>query len=155
MIWKEATRLNFRMNGCWMFRRLGRSYPWLDASACINLNAKKNAPYDYGAFLAIRAWRCPTFTREPALSSALNRFTVLFGMGRSGTNSLWSSGKTFALVWPPRSNQQIHRVRIRSAFQPYFECVKLGITSLIMKPLTWINSSKQPIKVIGSSRTSN
>ena len=38
------------------------------------------------------AWRCPTFTRESALSSALSRFTVLFGMGRSGTNSLWSSG---------------------------------------------------------------
>ena len=28
------------------------------------------------------------------LSSALSRFTVLFGMGRSGSNSLWSSGKT-------------------------------------------------------------
>ena len=27
------------------------------------------------------------------LSSALRRFTVLFGMGRSGTTSLWSSGK--------------------------------------------------------------
>jgi len=29
------------------------------------------------------------------VSSALRRFTVLFGMGRSGTNSLWSSGITF------------------------------------------------------------
>ena len=46
------------------------------------------------AFLAVRAWRCPTFTRESALSSALSRFTVLFGMGRSGTNLLWSSGIT-------------------------------------------------------------
>ena len=29
------------------------------------------------------------------LSSAIKRFTVLFGMGRSGTASLWSSGKGF------------------------------------------------------------
>ena len=27
----------------------------------------------------------------PALSSALRRFTVLFGMGRRGSNALWSS----------------------------------------------------------------
>ena len=27
----------------------------------------------------------------PALSSALRRFTVLFGMGRRGPNALWSS----------------------------------------------------------------
>ena len=32
------------------------------------------------------------------LSSALSRFTVLFGMGRSGSNSLWSSGKTCDLA---------------------------------------------------------
>ena len=30
----------------------------------------------------------------PALSSALRRFTVLFGMGRRGANALWSSEKT-------------------------------------------------------------
>ena len=29
----------------------------------------------------------------PALSSALRRFTVLFGMGRRGANALWSSEK--------------------------------------------------------------
>ena len=29
------------------------------------------------------------------LSSAIRCFTVLFGMGRSGTTSLWSSGKGF------------------------------------------------------------
>ena len=34
-------------------------------------------------------WRCPTFTQVSALSSALRRFTVLFGMGRRGTTSLW------------------------------------------------------------------
>ena len=32
----------------------------------------------------------------PALSSALRRFTVLFGMGRRGANALWSSEKTVA-----------------------------------------------------------
>ena len=32
--------------------------------------------------------------RESPLSSALSRFTVLFGMGRGGSNSLWSSGMT-------------------------------------------------------------
>ena len=32
------------------------------------------------------------------LSSAIKRFTVLFGMGRSGTASLWSSGKGFVLA---------------------------------------------------------
>ena len=30
------------------------------------------------------------------LSSAIRCFTVLFGMGRSGTSSLWASGKGFA-----------------------------------------------------------
>ena len=32
------------------------------------------------------------------LSSAIRRFTVLFGMGRSGTASLWSSGNGFCLL---------------------------------------------------------
>ena len=32
----------------------------------------------------------------PALSSALRRFTVLFGKGRCGANALWSSEKTVA-----------------------------------------------------------
>ena len=32
-----------------------------------------------------------------ALSSALRRFTVLFGMGRSGTTSLWPPGKALIL----------------------------------------------------------
>ena len=33
------------------------------------------------------------------LSSALNRFTVLFGMGRGGSNSLWSSGNLDDLMF--------------------------------------------------------
>src|SRR6185369_1190763 len=76
---------------------------------------------------------CPTFTRESALSSAQRRFTVLFGMGRSGTTSLWSSGLTGChRGLEPR--QPIHRVFISSqaaawlfisiAFNP-------GITALI------------------------
>ena len=31
-------------------------------------------------------------TANAALSSALRRFTVLFGMGRGGSGGLWSSG---------------------------------------------------------------
>lgn len=39
------------------------------------------------------AWRCPTFTwGDPTLSSAMNRFTVEFGMGSGGSSSLWSPG---------------------------------------------------------------
>ena len=33
--------------------------------------------------------------RDGPLSSALSRFTVLFGMGRGGSNSLWSSGSNW------------------------------------------------------------
>ena len=43
------------------------------------------------------------------LSSALSRFTVLFGMGRSGSNSLWSSGKTDDLLDNRRQKQQPSR----------------------------------------------
>ena len=43
------------------------------------------------------------------LSSALSRFTVLFGMGRSGSNSLWSSGKTDDLLNDHRQRQQPSR----------------------------------------------
>ena len=35
---------------------------------------------------------------QSALSSAWSRFTVLFGMGRGGTDSLWSSGMTCCRV---------------------------------------------------------
>ena len=78
---------------------------------------KKTPPHVRGRFLLLRAWRCPTFTRESALSSAQRRFTVLFGMGRSGTTSLWSSGKTFchlglvkSLKISIQSRQPIYRV---------------------------------------------
>ena len=63
--------------------------------------------------LQILAWRWPTFTRESALSSALSHFTVLFGMGRSGTNSLWSSGLTgwSAEVWEDVQHTQFVELR--------------------------------------------
>ena len=38
----------------------------------------------------------PTFTQGSALSSARSRFTVLFGMGRGGTNLLLSSGSEYS-----------------------------------------------------------
>ena len=42
------------------------------------------------------------------LSSALSRFTVLFGMGRGGSNSLWSSGNRVDLL---RSHRQATAVK--------------------------------------------
>jgi hypothetical protein len=43
---------------------------------------------------------------QSALSSAWSRFTVLFGMGRGGTDSLWSSGMTCCRVafWGATTN---------------------------------------------------
>ena len=46
---------------------------------------------------------------QSALSSAWSCFTVLFGMGRGGTSSLWSSGMTGCCV---------ARVRVNLAPQP-------------------------------------
>jgi hypothetical protein len=46
------------------------------------------------------------------LSSALKRFTVLFGMGRSGSTSLWSSGKDDGRTergWHPSQPTQFGR----------------------------------------------
>jgi hypothetical protein len=42
----------------------------------------------------IRAWQCPTFAPESALSSALSGFTSEVGMGSGGSRSLWPPGKT-------------------------------------------------------------
>ena len=101
----------------------------------------KNAPLIRGGrFLAVIAWRCPTFTRESALSSALTRFTVLFGMGRSGTKSLWSSGITCCHL-DLRSGQPIYRanqlvfstLKCDRSHSSYFWMRQLGITSLILR----------------------
>ena len=47
----------------------------------------------------------------PALSSARRRFTVLFGMGRRGTNALCSSEKT--AVGPARKQDQPVREEVK------------------------------------------
>ena len=40
------------------------------------------------------AWQCPTLTQgDPALPSAIRRFTSEFGMGSGGTNALLPPGK--------------------------------------------------------------
>ena len=76
----------------------------------------------------VRAWRWPTFTREPALSSALSRFTVLFEMGRSGTNLLWSSGKTLYCVDVFYQHNEFIEFGISFSRIYIFDCVCLGIT---------------------------
>ena len=72
---------------------------------------------------AVRAvWGCLTMTyfhgRESPLSSALSRFTVLFGMGRGGSNSLWSSGMTCRpqrnAARPIRKKQEVFGLDSRS-----------------------------------------
>ncbi len=47
-----------------------------------------------------------------ALSSARGRFTVLFGMGRSGTTQLWSSGVTGRGGRLPGGSGHLHRVEV-------------------------------------------
>ena len=46
-------------------------------------------------------------TKKIALSSALERFTVLFGMGRGGSTPLWSSdiGRLHGSRWVARLRQ--------------------------------------------------
>ena len=64
-------------------RSVGKSAPKKTNPQAFDLGVWCNLPDDD---LLSRA-RC-------SLSSALKRFTVLFGMGRSGSTSLWSSGMT-------------------------------------------------------------
>jgi hypothetical protein len=74
------------------FKRMAR-YQIFAAFACI---VSKKSPTQSWAF-RIRAWRCPTFTWQPAtLSSALSGFTSEFEMGSGGSRSLCSPSK---LVW--------------------------------------------------------
>ena len=51
------------------------------------------------------------------LSSAIRRFTVLFGMGRSGTTSLWSSGKGFVFTKKTNSFLDGNEAQIVSSHQ--------------------------------------
>ena len=43
------------------------------------------------------------------LSSAQKRFTVLFGMGRSGTTLLWPSGKGFVSLILARARRNLRK----------------------------------------------
>ena len=56
-------------------------------------------------------WKSLTVTyfhwKYNQLSSAQKRFTVLFGMGRSGTTSVWPSGKGFEGFRRKRLNLRI------------------------------------------------
>ena len=97
-------------------------------------SAEKNAPALAEAFRAVIAWRWPTFTRESALSSAQRRFTVLFGMGRSGTTSLWSSGITCCRT-DHGSAQRIYRANQLVNYDTYL-CF---YTARILNASTWHN----------------
>ena len=102
------------------------------------------------AHVTIRAWRWPTFTRESALSSARSRFTVLFGMGRSGTNLLWSSGITgWRAVFEEQPVEFIEQISFNLD-----GCTVLFRNCVFLNASTWHNTFEL-IKVIGSSRTSN
>jgi hypothetical protein len=75
------------------------------------------------------------------LSSALNRFTVLFGMGRSGSNSLWSSGNSDDLLI--RRRTAAARKRSDSEKAKWLYCVSS------------LKTSETGSTVIGSSLTGN
>ena len=80
----------------------------------------------------------------PALSSALRRFTVLFGMGRRGANALWSSEKTVA-----RQAEPAPRHAYRSTT---LEEVKRGSVMDFYQALVKL---RKGLAVIGSSHTGN
>jgi hypothetical protein len=81
---------------------------------------------------------------ESALSSALSRFTVLFGMGRSGSNSLWSSDvKLETGNW-----------RNPGVSSPQSEEVK-GVSIVSLATRLWPVFQFPELKAIGSSRTVN
>ena len=75
---------------------------------------------------------------QSALSSARNRFTVLFGMGRGGANALWSSGILVRLFTGSEMDKQ-------KKWFALGRCV----------PCTTARLGYSEAKVIGSSRTGN
>jgi hypothetical protein len=65
----------------------------LHAQDCARAGRKKNAPPVIGEAFGVVSLTMSYFHgKYIPLSSALRRFTVLFGMGRGGSTSLWSSG---------------------------------------------------------------
>ena len=82
------------------------------------------------------------------LSSALKRFTVLFGMGRSGTTSVWPPGKGFDLLTSVSSSNSLAKeAKLRARNHIFFE---LKSFSSLLRVLQTSSST-----VIGSSLTSN
>ena len=77
-----------------------------------------------------------------ALSSALRRFTVLFGMGRRGTTSLLPPGKTGCLVLNKLKEVWVLKIAGKLA---------LGLVGSGIIP----DSQSLIHKAIGSSRTGN
>ncbi len=124
-----AARTNNKARLCGLFTSIQR---WPSAIAKHNYKAQSPARVSWASVSGV--WRCPTFTQVSALSSALRRFTVLFGMGRRGTTSLW----------PPDINcHKLKEARLET-FQPVeFSCINQRFI---------INKATQ---MIGSSLTSN
>ena len=84
-----------------------------------------------GAFLRASLTMSYFHGKYIPLSSALRRFTVLFGMGRSGTTSLWSSGKEVRpidagakrerssdLIWKKQTRHRNSAVHVVVRFKP-------------------------------------
>ena len=70
------------------------------ALAIILFRVNAQTPPVWGG-VCVSAWEPDDYLLshgQSALSSAWSRFTVLFGMGRGGTDSLWSSGMTCCQV---------------------------------------------------------
>src|SRR5471032_2983656 len=67
---------------------------------------------------------------QSALSSAWSRFTVLFGMGRGGTDSLWSSGMTCCRAVPGNSTTNLEEVVSDESTSGNSGCVVRGTTSI-------------------------
>ena len=68
---------------------------------------------------------------QSALSSAQSRFTVLFGMGRRGSNSLWPPSK---LSGPVVLRRRL-RIRVAGKQQQYWKKYFLGLDSRQHRPL--------------------
>src|SRR6266702_2925261 len=92
--------------GCWLLV----AGCWLLVAGCWLLVARQAVCFSRRSLARVNAETPPLWGGVPAaagepdddllshgqsaLSSAWSRFTVLFGMGRGGTDSLWSSGMT-------------------------------------------------------------
>ena len=103
---------------------------------------------------------------QSTLSSARRRFTVLFGMGRRGTNVLWSSGILWSRAAYRRSNEQRRRigleeVSLSSAYRSTVFVLELNPQCYRIKPhgqlvsvsLTSYNASTPDLSTRWSSAT--